>query len=57
MISAPPFGRPELPPGRNGFARLALESARADCLVVGEDLGTAPEGFHDTLEKAAALVM
>ena len=37
------------------FARLALESARAECLVVGEDLGTAPEGFHDTLEKAAVL--
>lgn len=37
------------------FARLALESARADCLVVGEDLGTAPLGFHRKLEDAGAL--
>ena len=37
------------------FARLALESARAGCLVVGEDLGTAPNGFHETLESAAVL--
>lgn len=42
-------------PAEINFARLALESARADCLVVGEDLGTAPEGFHATLEEAAVL--
>ncbi|MBK7661493.1 MAG: glycogen debranching protein GlgX [Betaproteobacteria bacterium] len=34
---------------------LALESARAGCLVVGEDLGTVPEGFREAMESAGIL--
>jgi len=34
---------------------LALESARARCLVVGEDLGTVPEGFRERLVLADVL--
>jgi glycogen operon protein len=37
------------------FARLALESVKARCLVVGEDLGTVPEGFSRRLERSGAL--
>ena len=34
---------------------LALESARQKCVVIGEDLGTLPEGFHDRLRSAGVL--
>ena len=34
---------------------LATESARARCLVVGEDLGTVPEGFRERLAAADVL--
>jgi glycogen operon protein len=34
---------------------LALESTRASCLVVGEDLGTVPEGFQARLAAADVL--
>jgi 4-alpha-glucanotransferase len=34
---------------------LALESHRNHCLVVGEDLGTVPEGFRERLAAAAIL--
>lgn len=34
---------------------LALESHRNRCLVVGEDLGTVPEGFRETMEAANVL--
>ncbi len=37
------------------LAVLALESARARCLVIGEDLGTVPEGLRETLWAAGAL--
>ncbi len=34
---------------------LALESQRARCLVVGEDLGTVPAGFRDKMAPANVL--
>ncbi len=34
---------------------LALESDRARCVVVGEDLGTVPEGFRERLDAADVL--
>jgi 4-alpha-glucanotransferase len=34
---------------------VALEAERARCVVVGEDLGTVPEGFRDTLTEAGLL--
>lgn len=37
------------------LAVLALESRRAGCTVIGEDLGTVPEGFRETLAEAGVL--
>ncbi len=37
------------------LAALAAESVRARCLVVGEDLGTVPEGFRERLAAADVL--
>lgn len=34
---------------------IALESRRAQCVVVGEDLGTTPEGFGDLMAAAGLL--
>ena len=34
------------------IGHIALESHRAQCMVVGEDLGTVPEGFRDRLTRA-----
>jgi 4-alpha-glucanotransferase len=31
---------------------VALESARAQCLVIGEDLGTVPDGFRERMDAA-----
>jgi 4-alpha-glucanotransferase len=35
------------------FAILALESRRGSCLVLGEDLGTLPDGFRDRMRSHA----
>jgi glycogen debranching enzyme GlgX/4-alpha-glucanotransferase len=37
------------------LAQVALESQRARCLVVGEDLGTVPEGMSERLAKSNIL--
>jgi glycogen debranching enzyme GlgX/4-alpha-glucanotransferase len=34
------------------IGHIALESQRAQCMVIGEDLGTVPEGFRDRLTRA-----
>ena len=34
------------------IGHIALESQRAHCMVVGEDLGTVPEGFRERLTRA-----
>ena len=34
------------------IGQIALESQRHHCMVVGEDLGTVPDGFRDKLTKA-----
>ncbi len=34
---------------------IALESHRFRCLVIAEDLGTAPDGFHEEMLKVSAL--
>ena len=36
---------------------LALESHRHRCIVIGEDLGTLPEGFHQRMSQAGILGM
>lgn len=37
------------------IAILALESHRARCIVIGEDLGTVPEGLREALQSAGIL--
>jgi glycogen operon protein len=39
------------------LGHVALESQRGACMVVGEDLGTVPEGFRDALARADILGM
>lgn len=34
---------------------IALESRRAECIVIGEDLGTVPDGFSDVMSEAGLL--
>jgi glycogen debranching enzyme GlgX/4-alpha-glucanotransferase len=34
------------------IGHIALESERARCMVIGEDLGTVPEGFRDRMTRA-----
>jgi malto-oligosyltrehalose synthase/4-alpha-glucanotransferase len=37
------------------LAILALESQRHRCLVIGEDLGTVPDGLHEAMQSASIL--
>jgi len=37
------------------IGQIALESQRAQCMIVGEDLGTVPDGFRDALAGADIL--
>lgn len=37
------------------LAVLAIESTRARCLIIGEDLGTVPDGFRERLLEAGVL--
>jgi len=39
------------------MAVLAIESHRAKCMVVGEDLGTVPSGFRERMEQAGLYSM
>jgi 4-alpha-glucanotransferase len=42
-------------PFRDMLRLVALESRRHECAVIGEDLGTVPEGFRDTMQRAGVL--
>jgi 4-alpha-glucanotransferase len=42
-------------PAEEMFAVLAIESLRAGCVVVAEDLGTVPEGFREELSRRGCL--
>ncbi|HXW21711.1 MAG TPA: 4-alpha-glucanotransferase, partial [Rhodomicrobium sp.] len=42
-------------PEHDLIGQLALESQRARCVVVGEDLGTVPTGFRETMDAANIL--
>lgn len=60
MFWIPPGGEPKdgayvRYPGAELTAILALESARQRCVVIGEDLGTVPEGFRERMRKAGVL--
>ncbi len=59
------FWVPDGAPGRDGayvrfpfddlIGQIKLESVRAQCLIVGEDLGTVPEGFREAMSAAGVL--
>ncbi len=42
-------------PFRDLLRIIALESHRQHCIVIGEDLGTVPEGFRETMHDAGVL--
>jgi 4-alpha-glucanotransferase len=42
-------------PFRDLLRLVALESRRHGCAVIGEDLGTVPEGFRDTMQRTGVL--
>jgi len=55
---------PERPPSDGAYVYyplhdllgiLALESTRNQCMVIGEDLGTVPEGFRERMEATGIL--
>ncbi len=44
-------------PLRDLLGILALESVRNRCVVIGEDLGTVPEGFREQMLEAGSAVL
>lgn len=40
-------------PAEDLFRLVALESQRNQCLIIGEDLGTVPEGFRERMDRMA----
>ncbi len=42
-------------PFRDLLRVVALESRRQRCAIIGEDLGTVPEGFRETMQRASVL--
>ncbi len=44
-------------PFRELLRLVALESCRQNCAVIGEDLGTVPEGFRDTMQAGQRAVV
>jgi 4-alpha-glucanotransferase len=42
-------------PFRDQLRLVALESRRHGCAIVGEDLGTVPEGFREAMQRAGVL--
>jgi len=53
--ASPAHGAYITAPMENLFAELALESHRARCMVIGEDLGTVPPGLREAMEDHAIL--
>jgi (1->4)-alpha-D-glucan 1-alpha-D-glucosylmutase len=53
--SAPADGAYVAYPWRDLIGLLALESVRNKCLVIGEDLGTVPDGLREALTEAGIL--
>ncbi len=57
LFAIPPYAKPAegayiAYPADDLIGQIALQSQRHQCLVIGEDLGTVPDGFRDKLTRA-----